>query len=258
MIDPGHPPPPPEPPPPGGVYGGPPRPPGAAAVPSLPWEDLGRHGFFPALFETIKVLVASPSEAFRRAKERGDYFSPLLFAFLMIVVGTVFAALWALVAAAIFPPPDLSPFEDMLPPNVWPLFEFLVDTSPAGIAYRSLASIPLYLVGLFLDTVVVHLFLVLVRGTATSKAGFGGSFRPACYATVSALAMLLPLVGQLVAIVWYLILLILGLAALHRTSHGKAAAAVLLPIVLCCVCFALLVVLAGVLGAGVLSGLSRN
>ena len=93
MTEPGYP-------PPGDLYGGspppPPMPPGAAAVPPLPWEDRERRGFFPALFETVKLFVTSPTEAFARAKESGDYLSPILFSVLIGWVATAIGQLYGL------------------------------------------------------------------------------------------------------------------------------------------------------------------
>jgi hypothetical protein len=42
--------------------------------------------------------------------------------------------------------------------------------------------------------------------------------------------------GSLVAIVWGLVVLIIGLGEIHRCGPGKAAAAVLSPAILICVC----------------------
>lgn len=248
MTEPGssYPPPPSEPPapppggpPPGGApppTGGPP-PGGGTAVAMLPWDERERHGFFGALVETVKLLVVSPAEAFGRARERGDYFSPLLFALLMIVIGTVFAVLWSVVTSAVFPPPDLT-FLEELPPDLRPIMEMLMGgPSAEGLILQFLVSLAVSIVVLFVAALVLHLFLLLVGGAKQSRAGFEGTFRTVCYGEVASLALLVPFVGQLITLVWYIVLLILGLAAIHRTSHGKSAAAVLLPIGLCCVCF---------------------
>ena len=75
------------PPPPGPPAGGPP------ARTGLPWElskDLG------SLMETAKLLVTAPGEAFARAREKGDYGSPLIFAIIFISVLFSLAALLGL------------------------------------------------------------------------------------------------------------------------------------------------------------------
>ena len=45
----------------------------------------------------------------------------------------------------------------------------------------------------------------------------------------------MPFAGGLIAMVWAIVLETIGLATLHRTSYGKAVAAVL-PLLICCVC----------------------
>ncbi len=55
----------------------------------------------------------------------------------------------------------------------------------------------------------------------------------------------LPFVGGLVASIWNLVLEVVGFAAVHRTSQGRALVAVLIPIILCCLCGLILSVLFG-------------
>ena len=44
-----------------------------------------------------------------------------------------------------------------------------------------------------------------------------------------------PLCGGVIGGIWALVIVIIGLAAAHEIPTGKAAAAVLIPIVVCCV-----------------------
>jgi hypothetical protein len=60
------------------------------------------------------------------------------------------------------------------------------------------------------------------------------------FAEATSLVFLVPFCGQLVGWVWCAALYVLGLAAAHRIGHGRAAAAVLLPVALCCCCGAVL------------------
>ena len=48
-----------------------------------------------------------------------------------------------------------------------------------------------------------------------------------------------PLFGALAAPLWGLVLAIVGVAEAHGTTLGRAAAAVLLPVVFCCACLAI-------------------
>jgi len=62
---------------------------------------------------------------------------------------------------------------------------------------------------------------------------------------VTALISVIPLCGGFIGAIWQVVLVIVGLAETHRISTGKAAAAVLLPVALCCLLLVLFVVSVG-------------
>jgi hypothetical protein len=100
---------------------------------------------------------------------------------------------------------------------------------------------PIYIpIGLLIGAAFQHLFLFLVGG---AKRGFLATFRVQCYAGASLIFAVVPACGSIVGVIWSLVLAVIGLSAAHQISTGKAAAAVLLPLLLCCgcisVCFAL-------------------
>jgi hypothetical protein len=213
-------PPPPPPPTDGGGAG-----PGA---PALPWEDRARHGAVPALVETVKLFVTSPAAAFARARRRGDLTSPLVFAVLLGWLGVVVQSLWQLAFG--------SSFTELLGPLLKDQALPGLAAQGVGLAVQIVLAPIAILVVLFIGAGIVHLMLMLVGGTKSSEAGFEGTLRALSYSTVSQLAALVPFAGGLIAMVWAIVLETIGLADLHRTSTGKALAAVLLPLVLCCAC----------------------
>ena len=242
MTEPGYPPPPPpnEPPPPGDVYGGPPPtppgpPPGGAAVP-LPWENRDQIGFFPALFETVKLFVTSPSEAYARARERGDYMSPLLFAVLIGWVMAVIGQIWGLLFQGAW--------ISMMPAEMRDQIGPMLAGGGVGFVVNLIFAPVIIVIVLFIVSAIFHLFLMMLGGHKQSAAGFEGTFRAVSYAQVASLAQIIPVFGGLIALVWSIVLYVIGLARLHRTTQGKAAGAVLLPIVLCCVCVVVVMIAA--------------
>ncbi len=72
------------------------------------------------------------------------------------------------------------------------------------------------------------------------------------FSQATSILFLVPFCGQLVAGIWTLVLYVLGLAEAHQIGHGKATAAVLLPILLVCCCCAGL----AFLFAGAIAGLA--
>jgi hypothetical protein len=74
---------------------------------------------------------------------------------------------------------------------------------------------------------------MLFRG---AKRPFDATLTTVAYANGLNLLLLVPGCGSLVAFVWALVVLIVGLGEIHRCGPGKAAAAVLSPAILICVC----------------------
>ena len=211
---------PPPPPPPGGGAG--------AAGAGLPWEERARLGAVPAFVETVKLLVVNPTEAFARAKRRGDLFSPIAFAVVLGWAGVIFQSLWSLAFG--------SSLLDLMPPEMREVSGFGVAAKTFGLVAQIILAPIFIVIFLFIGSAIVHLMLMLVGGTKASEAGFEGTLRSLAYSTVSQLASVVPFAGGLIAMVWAIVLEMIGLATLHRTSYGKAIAAILLPLLLCCVC----------------------
>ena len=220
MSEPGLSPPPPPPPPPGGGAG----PAGAG----LPWEERARHGVAPAFVETAKLFIVNPTEAFARAKRSGDLFSPISFAVVLGWIGVVFQSLWSLALG--------SSLTDLLPPQMREDGGFGAAFQAFGLVAQIVLAPVFILIFLFIASGIVHLMLMLVGGTKASEAGFEGTLRALAYSSVSQLGSVVPFAGGLIAMVWAIVLETIGLATLHRTSYGKAVAAILLPLLLCCVC----------------------
>ncbi len=193
-----------------------------------PWEQRDSLGFVPALIENVKLFVTSPAEAFARTRRSGDYVSPLIFAVLVGWVGAVIGQFWRLFFHAsmfsFFPAEMSEQLGPMMVAGGMGFFSTLV-----------LAPIIVAIV-LFIWSGILHLCLVVVGGLGESQADFEGTFRAAAYSGVAQLAQVVPMVGGLIAMVWSIVLLVIGLSDLHNTSQGKALAAVLIPVALCCVC----------------------
>ena len=89
---------------------------------------------------------------------------------------------------------------------------------------------PLFLfVGLFVGTAVYHVGLVIVGGASK---GFGGTLRVVCYAWSPEILLVVPALGHLLAFVWCLVLIVVGIREVHGTSTARAAAALILPLLL--------------------------
>lgn len=198
--------------------------------PPLPWEDPS-YPRLEALYETAKLFLFRPREAASRMSQTGPLGKPILFAVLVAWVGIIATQVYQ-----------------------WAFRETLASLLPAlyhrqELAFSKLATVvtvvfaPVWiLLGLALVTLVVHLFLLLFGG---ASGGLQTTLRTLAYTEATQLFQVIPLVGGLVGLFWWLAVSIVALAAAHRTSVGRAAAAVLTPLGLCCLCLVAVVVFAG-------------
>ncbi|WP_067050274.1 YIP1 family protein [Methanofollis ethanolicus] len=84
------------------------------------------------------------------------------------------------------------------------------------------------IIGLFVCGLIVHIFVALIIGGN----GIGQTINAMIYgATPAMLFSWIPVIGILAAL-WSLVLYIIGIRELHDTTTGKAAVAVLIPVVI--------------------------
>lgn len=205
---------------------------GAPREPSgegIPWEN--EHSAA-ALIQTIKVVLLETSRTFAQASTTESIGSAFGYAMLLGSIGGLAGTGWQFLIGRAGPLDILK----NLPPEFGEYGKLLENfTSPSIFA---LVAIPMALViGLFVWAGIVHVSLTMVGGASS---GFEATFRSIAYAQGStALLQIVPVVGGLVAAVWNLLITILAVKELHKTTTGKAVAGVLLPmgvLLLCCCC----------------------
>lgn len=202
----------------------PPQPPG------LPWERRAQTGAVQGFADTVRRLELEPAAAFGDARRRGDLVSPLAYAVLLGFIGVVAERIWSLLVG--------TSLLEVLPHELRENAAFAFALSGLGLALALIAVPVLVLVGIFVYGAIVHLFLMLYGGTRASDAGYEGTVRALAWSTTAQLGQLVPFAGGLIAMVWGVVLQTLALASFHRTTQGRALAAVLTPLLLCCVCVA--------------------
>jgi hypothetical protein len=226
---------------------------GDGGGPRLPWEERQSLGFLDSLIATVKLLVTAPSDAFGRLRRDGDMVSPILFGVILTFVGQVFSQIWSLLFGAAM----MSMFSGM---GAMEGMEGMGDLAFFGATNIASALIALvltpifYLIVLFIAAGIYHLCLMLFGAVESSPLGFEGTLKAVAYISVANLAQIVPFVGGLIAAIASIILLVVGFQQVHRTTQGKAIGAVLLPIVVCCVC----VILGAVIFGGMIAGLASQ
>jgi hypothetical protein len=195
----------------------------------LPWEapSAGLGSIVP----TAVRFITSPIEAFTKMSLTVDLVRPIAYFVTLALVSACISQFWGFILfdtfVGILKTVAGAQFEKIAPIIHKPGAIQLV----LGLVITPLVS----LIVLFIWSALVHLMLTLLGG---ANRGFATTLRVMCYAQTTQLAVVLPGLGGFIAFVWRLILEVVGLAQAHKTEGWKAALAVVLPLLLCCVCIA--------------------
>jgi hypothetical protein len=207
----------------------------------LPWEEPSAG--LASIFPTAMRFIASPIEAFTKMSLTVDLVRPMAYFVAFVLLAVPIGQLWRYVFWT-----RATSGLDLLPQDVMaqaPWLQVLLGRPTVLVVVGLMIIAPLLnLITLFIWSAVVHLFLMMVGGAPN---GFAATLRVTCYAQTAGIAVIVPVAGGLIQPIWFLILQIVGLSQAHRVGGGKAAFAVIVPLVVCCGC---------VVGIGVMSGLA--
>ncbi|MFY3745671.1 YIP1 family protein [Anaeromyxobacter sp. Red801] len=243
--------PPPSPGAPGGL-GPPPPPPPTPSGPELaaPFAERAQRGVLSAYFETWKLAAIEPARFFRqvRVDQPG---SAVLFAVISYAFGVAVQSLFNWLSGQQMVA-MMEQLAGRMPPGQAEIIRNFVQRGTGAIVLGEVLLAPLLaLVALYVAAGAIHLLLVLFGG---ARRGFPATLTTVGY-TFGVFALLaVPGCGGLVAPIWWLVAVVIGLSEAQRCGTGRAAAAVLTPAVLLCVCCCLGPL--GMLLGGALGGLS--
>ena len=216
-----------------------PIPPGAAA--GLPWEEPSAG--LGSIFPTAVRFITRPIDAFSKMSLTVDLVRPIAYFVAFVLLGVPLGQLWRYLLWT-----RATSGLDLIPPEVMaqaPWLQVLLGRPTVIMVVCLMIIAPLLnLITLFIWSGVVHVFLMMVGG---AQNGFATTLRVTCYAQTAGIAVIVPVAGGLIQPLWFLIMQIIGLSQAHRVGGGKAAFAVIVPLVVCCGC---------VLGVGLMSGLA--
>lgn len=206
----------------------------------VPWEDMKKWGFFSALWQTWKESVFNPELFFSRLPYKGGFGYPILYALIIIWIGTAFEQLWGLA---------FSGFMYQMMANFVPSDEMFWTTGlQTGFSLIYLIIAPVFIVlGLFVVSGIYHVIMMIFGWT---NRDFEATFRSFSYSAGPLIFKIVPICGGLVGWIWTLVLSIIGLKHMQKTTSGKAALTIFIPIILCC---CLSMILAAFFGAALLA-----
>ena len=187
-----------------------------------PFEQLDRYGFFHGLFLTIKLILISPRLFFSVMPVGGGLAKPLTFTILVTMIQSFAQYIWGMAGLSSSVAPE--------------------DAAAGGMSATMTALVMLLLlpafitVAQFLLTGIYHLLLTLMRA---GSRGFEGTFRALVYSNAPIVLGIFPmpfkeleLAWMFIVAVWGLVLTIMGLRYIHKTSYAKVIPVCLIPLLL--------------------------
>jgi hypothetical protein len=189
------------------------------------WEQQGP--FFNRIIDTAREVLFRPREFFRAMPKGGGFGQSLLFYVITATVGMLASVLFQLVISS------MGNRDQTLAAPVVALF--------------MIVFVPLILiVSAFISAGIYHLMLMLL---GAARHPYETTFRVVTYsAGATSLLGIIPICGGIVGAIWQIVAVIIGLAEAQETTTGKAAVAVLVPALFCCVAAAGLLVVAFTFG----------
>jgi len=186
-----------------------------------PWES--GEGFIRAFFQTVKESLFSPTQFFKKVSAGEGYWISLIYNLICGTVGILVPLIFVwlifrwLILTQFFPLPQLLLFPYGLIIAVFTIF------LPFGI-----------ILSILISSAITHLCLMIVGG---NKKGFQRTFRAVTYSggiQLFELLAFIPFIGvifHLLLLVYYIILIVIGVREGHGISTGRAVLAVLLPLI---------------------------
>jgi hypothetical protein len=191
-----------------------PAPPPSEEAPAFPWPPTDVANVINAVVETVEQSVRAPTEFFRAMPKTG--YSSAITYFLMI--GVVSAGL-RLFWNAFF---DLAGYGYV---TSW--MSDVIGATPAERLSDFLLSPVALLIAMFFVPGVVHAALKIIGGASER---YVTTTRAFAFSSAPQLFVIVPFIGSFAAFVGTLILFTIALREAHRTTTGRAALAIFLPV----------------------------
>ena len=180
----------------------------------FPWPPGPREPALSALAETCRRCMFEPTRFFRSLSPDSPLGPALVYAIVLGVLSAGVSLFWsALFTFAGVNEGFLAALVGAGGDWAWNVVSFLFS--------------PLWLViVLYVSTAIYHVGLIILGGASK---GFGGTLRVMCYSWSPDILLVVPVLGPLVAFIWWIVLIVVGAREVHGTTTARAAAAMLLP-----------------------------
>jgi hypothetical protein len=205
--------------------------PGPAVRENTPWERRATLGWFAGLYETWKRTLFAPQAFWASVKPDGSWTDAVLYGWIVFALGVVLSAPFGAFGLGSFGLESMLDQMNDLPAGARAAIR---NYAVGASGFKLVFSVVLFPLWLIIWAAIQHLFCMLF---GVAKNGYYATLRVLAYAGATSIIGLIPCIGILASL-YYLVLVILGLSAVQESSLGRAAAAVLVPLALFCCCIA--------------------
>lgn len=183
-----------------------------------PFERLDRHGFFGGLLATTTRAMFSPGLFFEALPVNKGLIRPLVYAILISLVGHLLMLPWVLTA--------LDTLATQV--NSAALREVILSAyGPRSQITQTIVAPFTTTLQMFFFASIIHVGLFVFQG---GRRGFEATFRVVCYASATAPLAIIPFIGPPLATVWSMLITLIGLKRIHRTTYLQVLLALVLPL----------------------------
>jgi hypothetical protein len=204
----------------------------------FPWPPAEGESILTAFTDTCYQCLFKPATFFRAMPSHG-HGSALAFYLPIAIVSAAFSLLWSSVFDAVG-------IDDLL--RRWLGQEASVTTATErllGFLFTPITA----LAALFIGSALVHVSLKVLGG---ARKPLQTTTRVFAFSSTPQLFTIIPVLGTITAVIWGLVLAVIGVREAHQTSTGRAIAAVFLPVFVLLIMavglFVLLIMLGAMLG----------
>jgi len=171
------------------------------------------YGYFAGLYRVFSGVLFSPTQFFRAVREGTGIREAMIFGILTGSVGLMFRLFWEFY----FQTPWFLMITKLFQgASVNDIFMGMIIFSPLIV-----------FINILVVTAVVHISLSIMGGASK---GFDSTMKVILYSNAASVFSFFPYLGDIVAFILTLIIIIVGLREVHETSNGRAVISLLLPV----------------------------
>ncbi len=199
-----------------------------------PFDRRHETGFLGAFLGALKLVLFEPGRLFRnmRIDSTGGAF---LFGWLCLTIGSVANGFWNYLSARFSTTAARELDLSGLPREIGEVLEEILQEAadPSGALMTIVLAPIVAVVAVLLNAALVHVGTILF---GANNRGWNASFTAVCYGFAPWLLWIIPVCGGLIGTIWTVILTIVGVYYLQRTTGARATFAVMIWYIVCCFC----------------------